>query len=331
MKSSWKLAAAALAISSLGLLGCKSHSQSTPSASAGQKMASQDEIEAGETKVKLDQTPPAVRATIEKELAGAELEDISKKQSNGKTIYETDIIKGGHKWEVIVAEDGSIVHKVQEGSAEEKAEDAKEKAAKADGYTDHFPVDKTTLVPAGSNKYLLVQPGRVLKLKNKDGDTLTITILPETRTVDGARVGVLEERETKNGKLAEISFNFLAVDPKTNDIYYFGEDVDNYKDGKVINHDSAWRAGDKGAKFGMFIPGNPRKGQKFYQEVAPGVALDRIEVASTDETVKTPAGTFEHCLHFRETTPLEGDVSHKYFAPGIGMIKDDEFELAEKP
>jgi hypothetical protein len=33
----------------------------------------------------------------------------------------------------------------------------------------------------------------------------------------------------------------------------------------------------------------------------------------------------------RETTPLEPDVSHKYYAPGIGMIKDDEFELAEKP
>jgi len=28
---------------------------------------------------------------------------------------------------------------------------------------------------------------------------------------------------------------------------------------------------------------------------------------------------------------LEADVSHKHYAPGVGMIKDDEFELAEKP
>ena len=56
-----------------------------------------------------------------------------------------------------------------------------------------------------------------------------------------------------------------------------------------------------------------------------------MEVVSVDETVKTPAGTFHHCVHLRETTPLEADVSHKYYAPGIGMIKDDEFELAEKP
>ena len=40
---------------------------------------------------------------------------------------------------------------------------------------------------------------------------------------------------------------------------------------------------------------------------------------------------FEHCIHLRETTPLERDVSHKYYAPGIGIIKDDEFELIEPP
>ena len=59
--------------------------------------------------------------------------------------------------------------------------------------------------------------------------------------------------------------------------------------------------------------------------------MDRVEVVSTTETVKTPAGTFENCVHLRETTPLERDVSHKYYAPGIGIIKDDEFELAERP
>jgi hypothetical protein len=72
-------------------------------------------------------------------------------------------------------------------------------------------------------------------------------------------------------------------------------------------------------------------GQAFYQEIAPKVAMDRVEVVSTNETVKTPAGTFANCVHLRETTSLERGVSHKYYAPGIGIIKDDEFELAERP
>ena len=79
------------------------------------------------------------------------------------------------------------------------------------------------------------------------------------------------------------------------------------------------------------IPGRPRIGDKFYQEIAPQVAMDRVEIVSTDETVKTPAGTFEHCLHLKETTPLEADVSHKWHAPGVGLVKDDAFELAQKP
>ena len=123
----------------------------------------------------------------------------------------------------------------------------------------------------------------------------------------------------------------MATHRATGDVHYLGEDVDNYKNGKIINHESAWRAGVKGARFGLMIPATPTVGQKFYQEIAPKVAMDRVEVVSTNETVKTAAGTFEHCVHLRETTPLERDVSHKYYAPGVGIIKDDEFELAERP
>jgi len=197
-------------------------------------------------------------------------------------------------------------------------------------WRDQFTVNRGDLAPTGTNPYITMQPGRVLRLKHGN-DTLTVTILAETQQVDGVQAGVLEERETKNGKLVEVSRNFMATDKRTNDVYYFGEDVDNYKDGRIVNHESAWRAGVSGARFGLMIPARPAAGQKFYQEIAPKVAMDRVEVISTDDTVKTPAGVFEHCVHLRETTPLERDVSHKYYAPGIGIIKDDEFELAEPP
>jgi hypothetical protein len=41
----------------------------------------------------------------------------------------------------------------------------------------------------------------------------------------------------------------------------------------------------------------------------------------------------EQCLHVKETTPMEPDVSQKWYAPGVGLIKDDEFMLVriEKP
>ena len=281
-----------------------------------------------ETKVAIGQAPRAVRDTIQRELVGAELEDIARKTVDGQTVYETDVIRDGHKWEVVIREDGTILSRLQEEAVEPDAGSEPDHSGPA--WRDRFDVNKADLLPTGTNTYITMQPGRVLRLKSGI-DTLTITVLPDTQEIDGITTGILEERETKNGTLAEISRNFFATDRKTGDVYYFGEDVDNYKDGKIISHESEWRAGTGGARFGLMIPATPTVGQAFYQEIAPKVAMDRVEVVSTNATVKTPAGTFERCVHLRETTPLESDVSHKYHAPGIGLIKDDEFELAERP
>ena len=308
------------ALIAIGMCGC-----------AAPKRQAAEVVEVGETMVRLDQTPAAVRQTIERELVGAQLEVIARKERQGKTIYETDVIRKGHKWEVVIGEDGTIISKLQEGSPEEQQADKLESpTAEQAGWRESFPVNKAHLAPTGRNPYLAIQPGRVLKLAHGN-DRLTVSILPDPKTVDGVATGVLEEREEKDGQLIEVSWNYFATDPHTGDVYYFGEDVDNYKDGQIINHDSAWLAGEKGARFGLMMPGKPKVGDKFYQEIAPKVALDRVEIVSVDETVKTPAGTFHHCVHLRETTPLDPDVSHKYYAPGIGMVKDDEFELAEKP
>jgi hypothetical protein len=65
---------------------------------------------------------------------------------------------------------------------------------------------------------------------------IDVTVLPETQQLDGVTAGVLQERETKNGQLAEVPGNFLATDLRTGVVYYFEEDVDNYKGGKGVSH-----------------------------------------------------------------------------------------------
>jgi hypothetical protein len=310
----------------LGLGGCAARSADGRLG----RPTDRNEADPGEVKVQLDQTPVPVRRTIDRLLSDARLEDISKKTRDGKTVYETDLFVNGGKREVVVAEDGSIVSDLMEGSAQERAEDAKDPRAESADFRQTFDVRKGDLRPTGDNRFMPLKPGNSLVLKHGI-DTLTISVLPEPQTVDGVPCAVLEERETKDGKLEEVSRNFFATDPKTRDVYYFGEDVDVYKDGKVINHESAWQSGKAGAKFGLQLPGKPKAGDRYYQELAPKVAMDRVEVISTHATVKTPAGEFKHCVHLKETTPLEADVSHKYYAPGLGLIKDDEFELGRRP
>ena len=199
---------------------------------------------------------------------------------------------------------------------------------RADAWTTDFSIEKQDLASTGRNPYFILEPGYYLVLKGGDVE-LTITVLNETKMVDGVETRVVEERETKGGKLTEISRNYFAISKRTNDVFYFGEDVDIYKGGKVVSHDGAWLSGVKGARFGLMIPGQPLLNARYHQEVAPGVAMDRVEIVSLSETVKTPAGEFTNCLKLQETTPLEpGVTDYKYYAPGIGMVQDGLLRLA---
>ena len=79
---------------------------------------------------------------------------------------------------------------------------------------------------------------------------------------------VVEERETKGSQVVEVSRNFFVICKRTNNVYYFGEDVDIYRDGKIVGHDGAWLAGEGGARFGLAMPGSPLLGARYYQEIA---------------------------------------------------------------
>jgi len=75
------------------------------------------------------------------------------------------------------------------------------------------------------------------------------------------------------------------------------------------------------------MPGQPKVGARYMQEIAPDVAMDRAEVVSLTETVKVQAGTFTNCLKTKESSALESGAEAKLYAPGIGLLKDGGFEL----
>jgi hypothetical protein len=96
-----------------------------------------------------------------------------------------------------------------------------------------------------------------------------------------------------------------------------------------VSHEGAWLAGRRGALPGILMPEDGFiTGSRYYQEVAPDVALDRAEHKRTGFAVRVPAGRFENCLEVEETTPLEpDDVSQKTYCRGVGLVKDEELEL----
>jgi hypothetical protein len=183
----------------------------------------------------------------------------------------------------------------------------------------------------GRNPFFILKPGfQKLLVGKEDGVEvrLTITVLHQTQTIDGIQTRVVQEAETKGGQLVEISRNYFAICNRDNSVVYFGEDVDIYENGQIVSHDGAWRAGVRGAKPGIIMPGTVLLGARFFNEIAPGVALDRSEIISLSEVVQTPKKTFKNCLKVKETTPLEpGNAGFKFYAPGIGLIQDNVVKL----
>jgi len=79
----------------------------------------------------------------------------------------------------------------------------------------------------------------------------------------------------------------------------------------------------------MMMPGEAMLGAKYYQEVAPKVAMDRATIVDLKTTLKTPAGEFKGCLKVQEENPLDMEKEFKIHAPGVGLIQDEDLLLVK--
>ena len=194
-------------------------------------------------------------------------------------------------------------------------------------WTERFGVEPGELASRGRNPYFILEPRYRLTLEHGD-ERLVITVLDETKVVDGVETRVVEERESRKDALVEVSRNYYAISTRTNSVYYFGEDTDIYRNGKVVDHEGSWLAGVNGARFGLMMPGTPLVGGRYYEEIAPGVAMDRGQIVSVTGTMKVPAGSFTNVLRVEETTPLErGEREYKLYASGVGLLQDGSLTL----
>jgi len=170
-----------------------------------------------------------------------------------------------------------------------------------------------------------------------DGEKVTVvySYLEETRDFDwnGGTVEcvVLVETEFEGGELAEISWNYFAsADDDT--VYYFGEVVNEYDEGEVESHEGSWLVGgpsgdDPAETFAaadpaVFFPGDPEGGDTWNPEDVPGGPLEIAEIRKTDKKVKVPFGKFEDCIEVLETHPADDATEKKWYAPGVGLLKE---------
>jgi hypothetical protein len=208
------------------------------------------------------------------------------------------------------------------GSAEEKTQETTQQA-----YAPHIdPAEFTTKI---DNEYFPLKPGTTFVYEGKfhgtsERDVMAVT--RDTRRVMGVECVVASDRVTEDGKLIEQTYDWYAQDKEGN-VWYFGEHVTEYKNGKVSGHEGSWESGVDGAKPGIAMKADPKVGETYRQEYYKGVAEDRAKVLSLNKSATVPYGSFDHVLMTEEWTPLEPNiVERQYYVAGVGDIIESTVE-----
>ena len=271
--------------------------------------------------VQPSELPTAIAKAIREAFPSGQIIRIQKEvEGEDPGQFDVDISSAGKKYEVEISPEGEVIE-IKEVTSEEKTEGKETKK-----WTKSFGHENCTFSTVGRNRFFILEPGHQLVLQSSE-EKVVITVLDETKKIGNVKTRIVEEREEKNGELAEVSRNFFAICKEHGDVFYFGEEVDDYKDGKIVAHSGAWRADEAHSQAGIIMPGTILLGARHYQEIAPN-AMDRAEIISDDVTMVTPAGTFRNCLRVEETSGLDPDEKcYKTYAPGVGLIQDEDLLL----
>jgi hypothetical protein len=187
------------------------------------------------------------------------------------------------------------------------------------------PADFTHVI---TNKYLILKAGTKAtyeKISSKGIVHVEMNVSGKTKSVMRITTLVVRNREWLNDRMIEDTSHWVAQDRDEN-VWNFGEAVDHYKDGKLINHNGSWEAGVNGAKPGILMLGKPKVGDVYREEYYPGKAEDMRTVVAVGKTLAVPQGPFfENCVQIRDWSRINSSSAHKYYCVGVGlMVLEDE-------
>jgi hypothetical protein len=271
---------------------------------------------------KWDDVPQAVRATILAHGGKAGSVDKESHKINGQSVYEAlGKNKNGKDVDLVITEDGKLVEMKDDEPAERETQILARDHQALLALKFSHPQEIT-------NPYLPLASLKQDILEGKEGaNTIRIerTARPDLhkkfklgkQTVQALAV---EDREIENGQVAEVAIDYFAqADDGT--VLYLGEEVDEYKNGKIVGHSGSWMLGRDTKIPGVLFPGTATLGDKFRSEDVSKEIREDDEVMALAETVTTPAGIFRDCIKVKERL-ADGAIEFKYYAKGVGVVRE---------
>lgn len=177
------------------------------------------------------------------------------------------------------------------------------------------------------NVYFPFTPGRTWSYEGIEGDEverIEVVVTGDMRLVDGIMAVVVRDTVTLDGELVEDTYDWYAQDTEGN-VWYLGEESKEYENGEVVSTAGSWETGVDGALPGIIMYADPsaHRNEPYRQEFYPGEAEDVGEIVEVGATLTVRGTTYADVVVVREWNLLEpGVFENKYFAPGIGVVRE---------
>ena len=185
-------------------------------------------------------------------------------------------------------------------------------------------INPADFVAVIDNPYFPLIPGTtsVYEGKTEKGNEHNeVYVSTETKVILGVTCVVVKDTVMVDGKLEEMTFDWYAQDKQGN-VWYFGEDSKEYKDGAVVSTKGTWEAGVDSAQPGIVMKANLIVGDTYRQEYYKGEAEDWAKVLSLSESASVPISSYSDVLMTNEWSALDNPpvYEHKYYVKEVGFI-----------
>jgi hypothetical protein len=173
------------------------------------------------------------------------------------------------------------------------------------------------------NPFLPLRPGTrwVYSSVRPDGKaTRAVEVTGDTRKILGVVCVVVRDTVTVDAKVIKDSVDWYAQDIDGN-VWYFGAEAKEFRDGKVVSTAGSWQAGPRDAQPGVVMKAAPKVGDYYRRVYNRGRNVDMAQVLSLDQRVSVPFGFSDRVLVIKNRTSLVPDVvEHRFYAAGVGMV-----------
>lgn len=192
-----------------------------------------------------------------------------------------------------------------------------------------------------TNTHHPLVPGTTYTYEGEDAGgeakRLTIEVLADTGEINDVETVMVKESSYADGELEEVAHSLYAQDNFGN-VWLLGEqDITEYEyddEGNLAEaiEEDGWAWGDDAALMGVVMLKEPKVGDRYPLEQEDGEIEEIAEVTAIDVAITTTAGATYSTVEvsISEIDDLEEILEKKYYAPGVGLVREVDIEDEEQ-